>query len=228
MIKNISNLGDAAIYCDFGKDVNEKINSNVISYFNHLKKLIRENKIEGITNLSPSYNKLIISFDLSITNFKKITKILENLKVINNNRQDSKKIKIPLCCDEEYALDLISLSKKLNISKNVIIDLHLNKEYYCYMTGFIAGMPFLGDIHESIRVDRLQTPRVKVPKGSIGITEQFCNIYTFESPGGWNIIGNTPLKVFDKLNLNSPSLIKPGDRVSFYKITKQEYLNWNE
>ena len=228
MIKNISNLGDAAIYCDFGKDVNEKINSNVISYFNHLKKLIRENKIEGITNLTPSYNKLIISFDLSITNFKKITKILENLKVINNNRQDSKKIKIPLCCDEEYALDLISLSKKLNISKNGIIDLHLNKEYYCYMTGFIAGMPFLGDIHESIRVDRLQTPRVKVPKGSIGITEQFCNIYTFESPGGWNIIGNTPLKIFDKLNLNSPSLIKPGDRVSFYKITKQEYLNWNE
>ena len=228
MIKNISNLGDAAIYCDFGKDVNEKINSNVISYFNHLKKLIRENKIEGITNLTPSYNKLIISFDLSITNFKKITKILENLKIINNNRKDSKKIKIPLCCDEEYALDLISLSKKLNISKNVIIDLHLNKEYYCYMTGFIAGMPFLGDIHESIRVDRLQTPRVKVPKGSIGITEQFCNIYTFESPGGWNIIGNTPLKVFDKLNLNSPSLIKPGDRVSFYKITKQEYLNWNE
>jgi len=228
MIKNISNLGDAAIYCDFGKDVNEKINSNVISYFNHLKKLIRENKIEGITNLSPSYNKLIISFDLSITNFKKITKILENLKVINNNRQDSKKIKIPLCCDEEYALDLISLSKKLNIPKNGIIDLYLNKEYFCYMTGFIAGMPFLGDIHESIRVDRLQTPRVKVPKGSIGITEQFCNIYTFESPGGWNIIGNTPLKVFNKLNLNDPSLIKPGDKVSFYTISKQEYLNFNE
>jgi len=200
MIKNISNLGDAAIYCDFGKDVNEKINSNVISYFNHLKKLIRENKIEGITNLTPSYNKLIISFDLSITNFKKITKILENLKVINNNRQDSKKIKIPLCCDEKYALDLISLSKKLNISKNVIIDLHLNKEYYCYMTGFIAGMPFLGDIHNSIRVNRLQTPRVKVPKGSVGITEQFCNIYTFESPGGWNIIGNTPISIFNKAN----------------------------
>ena len=228
MIKNISNLGDAAIYCDFGKDVNEKINSNVISYFNHLKKLIRENKIEGITNLSPSYNKLIISFDLSITNFKKITKILENLKVINNNQQHSKKIKIPLCCDEEYALDLIYLSKKLKIPPNEIIDLYFNKEYFCYMTGFIAGMTFLGDIHEKIRFDRLQTPRIKVPKGSIGITEQFCNIYTFESPGGWNIIGNTPLKVFNKLNLNDPSLIKPGDKVSFYKISKQEYLNFNE
>ena len=228
MIKNISNLGDAAIYCDFGNEVNEKINSNVISYFNHLKKLAKENKIEGITNLTPSYNKLIISFDLSITNFKKITKIFETLKVTNNNQEDSKKIKIPLCYDEEYALDLISLSKKLKISTNEIIDLHLNKEYFCYMTGFIAGMPFLGDIHESIRVDRLQTPRIKVPKGSIGITEQFSNIYTFESPGGWSIIGNTPLEVFDKLNLNNPALIKPGDKVSFYKISKQEYLNWNE
>ena len=228
MIKNISNLGDAAIYCDFGKEVNEKINLKVISYFNHLKKLAKENKIEGITNLTPSYNKLIISFDLSITNFKKITKIIKTLEVINDNQQDPKKIKIPMCCEKEFALDLIPLSKKINISPNEIIDLHLSKEYFCYMTGFIAGMPFLGDINEKIRFDRLQTPRIKVPKGSIGITEQFCNIYTFESPGGWNIIGNTPLKVFDKLNLNNPSLIKPGDKVSFYKITKQEYLNWND
>jgi len=228
MIKNISNLGDAAAYCDFGKEVNEQINSNVISYFNHLKKLIKEKKIEGITNLTPSYNKLIISFDLSITNYAKIKKILETLKVTNNNQQDSKKIKIPICCEKEYALDLISLSEKLRIPANKILDLNFNKEYFCYMTGFIAGMPFLGDIHESLRVDRLQTPRVKVPKGSVGITEQFCNIYTYESPGGWNIIGNTPIKIFDKLNLNNPALIKPGDKVSFYKISKQEYLNWNE
>ena len=90
MIKNISNLGDAAIYCDFGKEVNEKINLKVISYFNHLKKLVKENKIEGITNLTPSYNKLIISFDLSITNFKKIKKILETLKVANNINESNK------------------------------------------------------------------------------------------------------------------------------------------
>ncbi len=228
MIKNISNLGDAAVYCDFGKDVSEKINSKVISYFNSLKELVKENKIEGITNLTPSYNKLIISFDLSVTIFRKVKKILETLKIINNQQQDSKNLKIPMCCNEEFALDLISLSKKINISADEIIDLHLNKEYFCYMTGFIAGMPFLGDIDEKIRFDRLKTPRIKVPKGSIGITEQFCNIYTFESPGGWNIIGNTPIKVFNKLNINDPSLIKPGDKVSFYKISKQEYLNWNE
>ena len=89
-------------------------------------------------------------------------------------------------------------------------------------------MPFLGDLNEKIRSERLETPRVKVPKGSVGITEQFANIYTFESPGGWNIIGNTPLKVFDETNLEHPSLVKPGNKVSFYQISKKEYLNWNE
>ena len=228
MIKNITNLGDQAVYCDFGQEVNEKTNLKVISYFNHLKKLTADNKIEGINNLIPSYNKLIINFDLTITNFEKMKKEIEDLKVKNINNKISKKIKIPICFDEEYALDLIQLSKKLNVSKDQIIEAHLNKEYFCYMTGFIAGMPFLGDINESIRVDRLKTPRVKVPKGSVGITEQFCNIYTFESPGGWNIIGNTPINVFDKLNFQNPTLINPGDKAKFYKISKGDFLNWNE
>ena len=91
------------------------------------------------------------------------------------------------------------------------------------MTGFIAGMPFLGDIDDKLQISRLETPRVKVPKGSVGITEQFCNIYTFESPGGWNIIGNTPIKVFDKSNISSPALINPGDTITFYEITNEEY-----
>ena len=228
MIKNISNLGDAALYCDFGKEVNGEINSYVISYFNYLKKMVEDKSIQGITNLSPSYNKLIVSFDLSITNFQKIKNKIKTIKVLNNEKKKSKRIKIPVCSEEKHALDLVPLSKKLKISPEEILNLYFKKEYFCYMTGFIAGMPFLGDVDEIIRVDRLKTPRVKVPKGSVGITEQFCNIYTFESPGGWNIIGNTPIKIFDKTNLNNPALIKPGDKVSFYKINKEEYLNWND
>ena len=228
MIKNISNLGDAAIYCDFGKEVNEEINSYVISYFNHLKKLVEDKSIHGITNLSPSYNKLIVSFDLSITNFQKIKNKIETIKVLNDEKKKSKKIKVPVCCEKKHSLDLVTLSKKLKISPEEILNLFFKKEYFCYMTGFIAGMPFLGDVDEIIRVDRLKTPRVKVPKGSVGMTEQFCNIYTFESPGGWNIIGNTPIKIFNKINLNNPALIKPGDKVSFYKIDEEEYLNWND
>ena len=224
MIKNISNLGDAAVYCDFGSEINKEINLNVIKYFRNL----HQANIKGITNITPSYNKLIISFDLSIINFEKLVEKIKKIKIDEIVSLDSKIIKIPICIDEEFSLDLDRLSKKLKINEEEIINSFINKNYFCYMTGFIAGMPFLGDIKEKIRLDRLETPRVKVPKGSVGITEQFCNIYTFESPGGWSIIGNTPLKVFNKLNLKDPSFIKPGDKVSFYKISKKEYLNWNE
>ena len=228
MIKNISNLGDAAIYCDFGSEVNKSVNSNVIKYFNNLAILVKNNKIEGVNNLTPSYNKLIISFDLKVTSFEKLKKKIENLEVKNQIKDQNKKIKIPICCDDEYALDFKLLSKKLNLSKKEILNLYFKNEYFCYMTGFIGGMPFLGDINQNIRADRLETPRVKVPKGSIGITEQFANIYTFESPGGWNIIGNTPINIFNKKNLENPALIKPGDKVMFYEISKKEYLVWND
>ena len=224
MIKNISNLGDSALYCDFGDEVNREINSRVIHYFNN----IRDRNIIGITNIVPSYNKLIIIFDLAIINFEKLKEIINSLDLKTYDKNNNKLIKIPICCDDEFALDFNRLETNLKISKDQIIKNFFSKEYFCYMTGFIAGMPFLGDIDEKIRLKRLQTPRVKVPKGSIGITEKFCNIYTFESPGGWNIIGNTPLKVFNKFNDVNPALINPGDTVSFYKITKEEYNNWND
>ncbi len=228
MIKNISNLGDAAVYCDFGSEVNETINSYVVDYFNHLTKLVKEKKIQGINNLTPSYNKLIISFDLSVTNYSKLKETIENFNINKDIKKNNQKIEIPVCSDDEYGLDFNRLSKKLNLSKKEILALFFDKEYFCYMTGFIAGMPFLGDVSEKIRFDRLETPRVKVPKGSVGIAEQFANIYTYESPGGWNIIGNTPKKVFEKLNLEDPALIKPGDKISFYQISKEEYLKFND
>ena len=228
MIKNISNLGDASVYCDFGSEVSEKINSEVIKYFNYLSKIVQENKIQGITNLSPSYNKLIISFDLTVTNFSKVKNQINNLEIKKVENKISKIVKIPVCCEEKYGLDFNRLSKKLKLTKEEILKSYFDKEYFCYMTGFVAGMPFLGDLNDKIRCDRLETPRVKVPEGSVGITEQFTNIYTFASPGGWNIIGNTPKKIFHKSKVNDPALIKPGDKVIFYQITKEEYLNWND
>jgi len=224
MIKNISNLGDAALYCDFGNEVNKEINSKVINYYKNIK----EKNISGVTNIAPSYNKLIITFDLDITNFEKLKKEIKNMDLKSYNNDKNKLIKIPVCCDDEFALDINRLEDKLKISKDQILKNFFAKEYFCYMTGFIAGMPFLGNLDEKIRLKRLETPRVKVPKGSVGLTEKFCNIYTFESPGGWNIIGNTPLKVFNKLNDLNPALVNPGDTVSFFKINRKEYNNWND
>ena len=224
MIKNISNLGDAAVYCDFGKDVNREINTQVIKYF----KTIQNKNIEGINNLTPSYNKLIISFDLKKTNYKTIKKLIENLDINIHKDLKSKKKEIPICCDESFALDIKRLEEKLKIDREKIYENFFKKNFFCYMTGFIAGMPFLGDLDIDMRVERLETPRVKVPKGSVGITEQFANIYTFESPGGWNIIGNTPKKIFDNSKEIGPNLINPGDTIIFKNITKKQYKDYNE
>ena len=224
MIKNITNLGDASLYCDFGNKIDQETNLNVIKYFKNLKEL----KIKGITNITPSYNKLIVSFDLSVTNFENLKNKIINLDFRDKENQKTKLIKIPICIDEEFSLDIKRLCEKLKMNHDQIYKSFFDKEYYCYMTGFIAGMPFLGDTNSNIRLNRLETPRVKVPKGSIGITEQFCNIYTYESPGGWNIIGNTPINVFDKFNEKNPTLINPGDRVAFYKINKQEFKKYND
>ena len=224
MIKNISNLGDAAVYCDFGNEVNKTINSKVIKYF----KTIKKNNIEGINNLTPSYNKLIISFDLNKTNFKEVKNYIENIDLEDSQNICSKKIEKPVCCDENFSIDIKRLEEILKLSKEKILEKFLNKEYFCYMTGFIAGMPFLGDLDENMQAQRLETPRVKVPKGSVAITEQFANIYTFESPGGWNILGNTPLDVFDSSKEDKPNLINPGDTVVFKEITLDQYKNYNE
>jgi KipI family sensor histidine kinase inhibitor len=210
------------LYCDFGQDVNKTINSNVIKYYNNIKKL----NIESINNITPSYNKLIISFDLNKIKFNELKNIIEKIHIDDDEKLLGKQIEIPVCCEEPYSLDLSELERKLNLTKEIILNNFFKNEYFCYMTGFIAGMPFLGDINESLRAKRLETPRVKVPKGSVGITEQFTNIYTFESPGGWNIIGNTPLKVFDSSKEIEPNLINPGDTVLFKRISKEEYLNY--
>ena len=223
MIKNISNLGDAAVYCDFGVEVNKSVNSEVIKYFKALKK---EN-VESINNLTPSYNKLIVSYDLRKTNFKEVKKLIENLNVNETEDDNSTKIEIPVCCDDQFSLDIKRLEEKLNINRDKILENFFSKEYFCYMTGFIAGMPFLGDLDENMRVPRLETPRVKVPKGSVALTEQFANIYTFESPGGWNILGNTPVDVFDNSKEEEPNLINPGDIVVFKQINLEKYNSYN-
>ena len=171
---------------------------------------------------------MIVSFDLKITSFKNLKKEIEKLDVINSETVTNKKIEIPVCCDEDFSLDIKRLEEKLKINREKIYENFFDKEFFCYMTGFIAGMPFLGDIDKNLRAKRLETPRVKVPKGSVGLTEQFANIYTFESPGGWNIIGNTPIDIFDSSKETNPNLINPGDLIIFKEINKDQFLNHNE
>jgi len=120
-------------------------------------------------------------------------------------------------------MDLENMSKTLKINKEEIINTHLNTDFFVYMIGFIPGHPFMGDLNPKLFLNRLKTPRVKISPGSVGIVEKFFNIYPYESPGGWNIIGRTPVKLFNAQNESSPCLLSPGDSVKFKSISKNEF-----
>ena len=224
MLKKIINIGDCGIICDFGDEVNKETNKEVIQLFNFIKDSVKTKKIKGILNYTPSYNKLIINFELGKIKSKKIIDFIKNSdysKTIFS--QKNKIIEIPICYDEEFALDLNRMEEKTKLNFREIVKEHLNTDFFVYMIGFVPGQPFLGDINRNLYHDRLDTPRIKINKGSVGIVEKFCTIYTFESPGGWNIIGKTPLDLFD-INKKKTSILSPGDTVKFKSITKKDLL----
>ena len=226
MFKKLRNIGDCGIVCDFGDEVNQKINANVIKLFDHVRQQVSKGNLKGILNYTPSYNKLIINFDLEKTNSSKIIDFLKSLDFSKLNFSKNKKEwVIPICYD--FGIDLDNISKTLKIEREEIKNIHLNTSFYIYMIGFVPGHPFMGDLDSKLFLDRLKTPRVKVPSGSVGIVEKFCNIYPYESPGGWNIIGRTPMKLFDRKDDSSPCLLSPGDSVKFKLISREEFNNLN-
>ena len=224
MLKKISNIGDCGITCDFGDEVNKKTNKEVIKLFNFIQESVNSKKIKGILNYTPSYNKLIINFELGKIKSKEIIEFIKSSDYSKTNLSEKNKVvQVPICYDEEFALDIQRLEEKTKLSFKEIVDEHLNTDFFVYMIGFVPGQPFLGDLNKSLYHDRLDTPRVKINKGSVGIVEKFCTIYTFESPGGWNIIGKTPFDLFN-INKKNTSLLSPGDTVKFKSITKKDLL----
>ncbi len=222
MLKKISNIGDCGITCDFGDEVNKKTNKEVIKLFNFIQESVNSKKIKGILNYTPSYNKLIINFELGKIKSKEIIEFIKGSDYSKTTLSEKNKVvEIPICYDEEFALDIKRLEEKTKLSFKEIVNEHLNTDFFVYMIGFVPGQPFLGDLNKSLYHDRLDTPRVKIKKGSVGIVEKFCTIYTFESPGGWNIIGKTPLDLFN-INKKNTSVLSPGDTVKFKSITKKD------
>ena len=222
MFKKLNNIGNCGIVCDFGEEVNRDINASVIKLFYHVKKEVLKGNLKGILNYTPSYNKLIINFDLEKINSSKIIDFLNSVDFSKLNLlQNSKKWTIPVCYD--FEMDLVNLSRILKMDKDEIINIHLNTNFFVYMIGFIPGHPFMGDLDSKLFLNRLKTPRVKIPPGSVGIVEKFCNIYPYESPGGWNIIGRTPIKLFTAQDESNPCLLSPGDTIKFKSISKEEF-----
>ena len=203
--------------------INNLNNLKTSTLTDYLEKL-ELNEIEDIISLKSSVGILFNPHKISSSDFIKKTKnLLSNKNFTNNNK--IKTWELPICYDKDFAIDLNEISTKCKIDVDQVIKKHNNKTYEVDIVGFLPGFLYLGKLDDSLHLPRKNNPRTHIPEGSIGIAGNQTGIYNIESPGGWNIIGRTPLRLFDKLK-NPPIKIKQGDKIIFKEITKEEFNNY--
>lgn len=222
-------LGDSALTIDFGNIIDESINKKVLQLFQQLK----EANISYITDLIPAYSTLTVCYNVfavektSATAFESVAKMIEHITSEKQNHQTTTKkiIEVPVCYDAKFALDMAEISKEKNLSPKEIIGIHTSKIYRVYMLGFLPGFAYMAAVDEKLIMPRKTKPRLHVDAGSVGITGKQTGIYPLASPGGWQIIGRTPIQLFDKKS-DKPVFFEPGDEVKFISITANEFENY--
>lgn len=220
-------LGDAALTVDFGNNINEDVNQRVLHLFTLL-----QNALPFAIDIIPAYSSLTIYYDACALHtptesaFEIVKgKIFPFLNNENVSLPPQRLIKIPVCYAALFAPDLAELAAKKQLSGDEVVRLHTAKTYRVYTIGFLPGFAYMGKVDEQLATPRRQQPRTQVPAGSVGIAGEQTGIYPLTSPGGWNIIGQTPLKLFDAQQEN-PVLLQPGDNIQFYSITEDEFANY--
>jgi len=206
----------------FGNKICENVAHDVRQAFHALKKERPPHVIEII----PSYTSILISYDFLQVGYKKICKDISEVLEHANEFYDeiaTRTISIPVCYDLDLGLDLELLSKRAKMSIEDVISLHVSKKYFVYAIGFSPGFPYMGEVDDKIATPRLANPRAKVPKGSVGIADNQTAIYPQQSPGGWNILGRTPIEMFD-VSYDGFSYLQVGDKVKFEAITKEKFV----
>lgn len=221
----IKPMGDRAILIDFEPEIDEKSLEKLLN----IKKIIENELLKEDIEVINTYHSLLIVYNYTIENiYDKVLALKGLISKANIGKKINSKIHyLPVCYEEEFGLDLELISRAKNLKISDIIELHTAPVYTVYFIGFLPGFLYLGGLDEKLQISRRSSPRMKVEKGAVGIGENQTGIYPKSSPGGWQIIGNSPVSFFDK-NSNPPCVILPGDKVKFYAITKFQYWQISE
>lgn len=207
--------GEDGIRVVFGKEIDEETNKKVINFYHALTL----QKIKGIFEIIPSFTVCLIRFNAKYIEYNNLIKILKEIESVGDKiiRHEERFHEIPVRYGGEEGPDLSFVASHAGLTEEEVIEIHSSVVYRVFTIGFIPGFPYLGTLDKRISAPRLTTPRTKVPKGSVGIAQLQTGIYTFESPGGWQIIGRTDEQLFD--HKKPPySLLQIGDRVKFIPV----------
>lgn len=214
--------GDSALVIELGNEISPVINfklKKITEFLDNLNK-------QGIKDLLPTYRSIIVYYNPLLVSFDEIKNVVEENCNFENEKIDEIEkeiVEIPVLYGGEYGPDLENIATHNNITTEEVIKIHTSGEYLVYMLGFTPGFPYLGGMSKKIATPRLKEPRTKIPAGSVGIAGEQTGVYPIESPGGWQLLGRSPLNFFNP-NRDKPFLLKAGQYIKFVSVTEEEYL----
>jgi len=212
--------GDRSLLAEFGDRIDPVVNQKVRS----MAIALEQNMPKGLIEITPSYRSLLLVYDPSATSPAVLKKALASTeqRLAEISIPEPKLVEIPVCYGGELGPDIKYVAESNHLTVEEVVQIHSEQEYLIYMVGFTPGFPFLGGLPETLHTPRLETPRTLVPEGSVGIASAQTGIYPVASPGGWQLIGRTPVKLFVPEREN-PILYQAGDRIRFKPINRDEY-----
>ena len=217
-------LGDSAVSVEFGQEIRLEINRKVMALRDCVERAAAEGELRGIVETVPTYCSLMIVYDSLVLGYDELVAKLADIAggIRLADEAERTVVEIPVVYGGEYGPDLEEVAERHGMTAEEVIRLHAAPEYPVYMLGFVAGFPYLGGMDERLATPRKKSPRLKIAAGSVGIAGGQTGIYSVESPGGWQIIGRTPLKLYDGASEN-PVLLSAGSYVKFKPISEAEY-----
>lgn len=211
--------GDTVLVLEFGDTIDWRISRRV----NALDRRLRRAPIAGVVETVPTFRSLAVHYDPDTISFDALGEQLCAMAEAVEAGEDRTRLwRIPGCYDAEFGPDLQAVGEKAGLTPDQVVECHASHAYIVYMMGFLPGFPYMGNVPDAIALPRLETPRTRVPKGSIAIATSMTAVYTLESPGGWHILGRTPIRFFDVAD-PSPALLSPGDKVIFEPVSRDVF-----
>jgi len=212
--------GDLALSVELGDDITREVNSRVLA----LEYLIQQRRVSGVTETVPSYRSLLVYYDPLVVGWGALTKSLHALwrEARPEVLPPARTVEVPCCYGGDLGFELEAAAEKIGLPADEVARLHADADYYVYFVGFTPGLPYMTGMPDRIFIPRLVQPRLKTPPGSVSIGGIQCCIYPVESPGGFWVLGRTPLRLYDPESAD-PILLRAGDQVRFTMITRPEY-----
>ncbi len=218
MIPELKPAGDSALLISFGELIDEEINGRLHA----AARAIEEAGFEWLVEVVPAYSSLLVIYDPLKVTYAEVDASIKPLLNAKAKDFEGRLIEVPVVYGSSYGPDIDFVAKHNGLTVDEVIEIHSKPVYLVYFLGFLPGFAYLGGMDERIAAPRLEKPRLKVPAGSVGIARKQTGIYPLESPGGWRLIGRTPLRLFNP-SKDRPTLLQPGDRVKFMPIDESEF-----